>query len=109
MSRSGMQYSVRRITYARPSRLAAVGGNGASRREDEGVERVGRTVLAYVRGGAVVAMARQVVRLSANPVLQEHLKMTRSRWCHRSLQGCPSWLVEWWSGPVTGEGEWKTT
>ena len=49
-----MPYSVRRITCVRPRRLVALGGNGASRREGEGVERTGRTVLAYVRGGAGV-------------------------------------------------------
>ena len=47
-----MPYSVRRITCVRPIRFVALGGNGASRRVDEGGERADRTVLAYVRCGA---------------------------------------------------------
>ena len=50
-----MPYSVRRMTCVRPSLSVAIGGKGAARRVDEGGGRAGRTVLAYVRGGAGVA------------------------------------------------------
>ena len=64
MSRSVIPYSVRRLTCVLPSRLAAVGGNGASRRVEDGVERAGRTVLAYVRGAAGEAVGGTSGRLS---------------------------------------------
>ena len=49
----------------RPSLFAAVGGNGASRRVDDGVERARRTVLTYVRGAAGEAVGGTSGRLSA--------------------------------------------
>ena len=69
MSRSVMPYSVRQMTCVRPSLLAAAGVNGASRRVEEGVERAGRTMVAYVRGEAGVASGGPSNRVS---VCQSH-------------------------------------
>ena len=89
----------------RPSLSVAVSGKGASRRHDEDVERTGRTVLAYVRGGASVAAGGPSSHGSVcqsrptGAVEEDHKSVVLS------FVECPLWVVECRSGPVTGEGE----